>query len=184
MSEAMILIKDPNETVKQLNQRLRDACLQAPVTDFELHVVDGQPMISLFAGVVEADEDDVAEALEADEVIKLGALIPEDDPVVVQVSDVSALVPMEVDGNGGQIKGKEGDAAKSEKKLDTLCERAGDAVTKLRTASGTAHGWVIIGGKDATKKEWLPITKTWVALAYVAEGTPVIEPAPAPVPGT
>jgi len=169
MSEVMILLKDPNEDLKLFNKRIREVCGQTMVTDFELHVVDGQPMLSLFSGMIEADEEDVAEAKEEGEELELGALIPEDDPVVVQVCGAAALVPMELDANGGLVKGKEGDAALTEKRVDVICERAGDAVTKVRVATGSSYNWVTVPGKDAGKKEWLPVTKTWIAVAHVAD---------------
>lgn len=168
MSEAIICIKDPSETVKDFNKRLRDSCEQAPVTDFELHVVDGQPMVSMFAGMVEAEQEDVDDAQAEGEELELGALIPEDDPVLVQVCEVAALVPMERDDKGELVQGKEGDAAKSERKLDVLCERAGDAVTKIRVSCGTHYGWVQTQ-KETAKKEWLPISKSWIAIAHAVE---------------
>ncbi len=179
MSDAVILIKDPTEILKDFNKRLRTFCGQTAVTDFEVHVVDGQPMVSLFAGMVPAEEEDVEDAKEAGEIIKVGDLIPEDDPIVVQVCGVAARAPMERDENGGQVKGKEGDAAQSEKRLDALCEKAADGIVKMRVASGTSHDWVTIPGKDANKREWLPVTKTYVALAFGAPDEAADATAPA-----
>ncbi len=182
MSDALIAIKDPNEEMKNFNKRLRDACANTPVTDFELHVVDGQPMVVMFSGLVEADEDDVEEAKEASEELKLGDLIPEDDPVVIQVCQLRALVPMELDKDGALVKGKEGDAALTEKRLDTICERANDGITKVRVASGTSYAWVVLPGKDTEKekkREWLPVTTAFTAIAYINQNAPAVAEAPA-----
>ena len=148
MSDVMFCVRDPNETVSSFNKRLFKVCHDTAVTDFELHVVDGQPMVMMFAGVVEADAEDVAAAKEDGEDLKEGDIIPEDDPIIIQVAKACALQPMAIDKDGALVKGQEGDAAKTERGLDVLGERARDRVTKVRVATGTSHNWVKAPAKD------------------------------------
>lgn len=167
MADAVVCVKDPNENLKDFNARLKLKCKEAEVTDVQLLVVDGQPVVILLAGQVEADADDVADANDAGETIKEGDLIPEDTPMIVQVCSVAALIPASTDP-----KGEEGDAATSERRCDSICSRASDGIIKIINANGTYYDW-IPDPVDAKKpKQWLPKVRSFLAFAYERpEGT-------------
>lgn len=122
MADGISLVKAPEEQVSAFNQRLLSACGDFPITSVQLVVIDGQPMVTLFSESVEADEEDVEEAKEAGEEISVGDLIPTEDPVVVQVT---------------QVRADSLDAAKkAQDRMETLYKRANGGVTSVLHASG------------------------------------------------
>jgi hypothetical protein len=53
--EAISLIKAPEESARDFNARLRDASLERPVSDVQMALVHGQPMVTLCTGLDAAD---------------------------------------------------------------------------------------------------------------------------------
>lgn len=136
MADAATVVKAPEESLKDFNKRLFVTCGEFPITNVQLAVVDGQPVVTLFSESVEADEEDVQEAEEAGEKIAVGDLIPAEDPVVVQVCTLRAA---SID-----------DAQKSQRRMDMLYKRADGNVTGVLHASG--RGLVTLVD-PVTKKE-------------------------------
>jgi hypothetical protein len=126
MADITTLIKAPTIKMKDFNKELREACQEAPITDYHAAVVDGQPCIVLISNLVDATAEDVANA-EADGVpLKLGDPIPESDPLVVQVVALGAY------GTA---------AADSMKLCDVLAQRANGQAEDPEIISGPTVGW-------------------------------------------
>ncbi len=125
--DSKTLVKSSIEKMKEFNKRLRSACESAPVTSFEVAVVDGLPVVTLISETHEADEEDVADAKKFGDKIELGDVIPDDDTICVQVSGLSAV-------------GDE--AANTESVMDQLNDRAEGETLGVRFFSGQYVQWV------------------------------------------
>ncbi len=154
MADGMTLLKAPTENISAFNKRLKDACGIKPVTEVSLFVIDGEPLVTLFSELVEANEEDVAEAKEGGETLELGELIPEEAPMIAQVTRVECL--------------NDDLALKSQQRTERLFERADGGVQKLLCASGTVPIWVTSPEK---KTEHLVQQNVhYVLVAYLADG--------------
>jgi hypothetical protein len=165
MADAQTYIKDPNESMIDFNKRMKTACEEMDVTDFQLVVVDGEPMVTLLSGMVPATEEDIEELKEADpeaELPEVGDPIPEDDSLIVQCAKVSAMTPTTFDAKGGVAE--KGDALKSEKRLETLYVRANGGVVKHVHAVGKYGRFVDTADK---KQVWAEVVANYVAVGYV-----------------
>ena len=128
MADACTLVKAPEEQMSKFNERLIAECREIAVTSVQMAIVDGQPCVTLFSEAVEATEEDVEEAKEVAEEdggkceLKVGDLIPSEEPVFVQVS------PLHADNLER--------AAKSQSRMETLYKRAQGGVTAVLHATG------------------------------------------------
>lgn len=152
MAEAMTLPKVPSESISDYNKRLAFACNEQPVTDVSIIVVHGQPVVTIFCEMVEADQEDVDEAKEDGEEIALGTLIPSEPPLVVQVCAIDCST---VEA-----------AVLSQKYMDRLYQRAAGGVTKTLNATGSIFGFVDTPDKKSIYCEQLV---TYLLVAYFAE---------------
>ncbi len=152
MADAMTLAKAPTETISAYNKRLREACGTQPVTEVSISVVDGQPFVTLFCEMVEADEEDVAEALALGETIALKEMIPEEDPLIAQVSRVDCT--------------SDESARKTQAHTERLFERADGGVVKLLNATGPIYGWLESPDK---KQHYCQQSVNYVLVAYLAD---------------
>lgn len=164
MADAVTIIRAPEEPMSKFNIRMLDVCKEMPVTSAQLAVVDGQPCVTLFAEAVEAEQEDVEEAGEAAS-IKVGDLIPAEEPVYVQVC------PLHADNLEK--------AATSQKRMETLYKRAQGGVTAVLHASGKG----VVRVQDPVTKKEIFVEKDchYVAVVYnplegdessMDEGTP------------
>ncbi len=130
MADAMTLAKTPKEPIKAFNRRLRSACSDEgnPVTSVDITVVDGEPVVTLFSEMVEATEEDVADAKTAGEELKIDELIPDGDPVVAQVVMLSCAT--------------EEAATKTQEYTEKVYERADGGVRDIKYATGSRFGFV------------------------------------------
>lgn len=152
MADAVSLARSPDEKISAFNKRLLEACQQSPVTDVQLIVVDGQPVVTLFSEVVEATEEDVEEAkADGDTDIKVGDTIPENPPISVQVARVACATPEA--------------ATKTHSHLETLYQRANGEVVKQIHATGSRFGFSETPDKKGTV--WVEQVDTYVAVAYL-----------------
>ncbi len=152
MADAMTLPKVPNETISEFNKRLVKACQVQPVTDAGLVVIHGQPVVTLFSEMVDADQKDVDEAKEDGEEIELGEPIPSEAPLVVQVCQLDCST--------------DDAAAKTQAYTERLYERAEGGVTKTLHASGSIFGFV--EGPDK-KSFYCEQPISYMAVAYFAD---------------
>lgn len=127
MSDIQLFVMAPVEKMKDFNERLRKACEEAPVTDYKAVVVDGHVAITLISEEVEADEALVAEALKAGRHLKVGELVPVEDPIIVQAVRIGAL-------------GK--DAADSEQRVEAISKRAEGDVEDIEYIRGAQIDWM------------------------------------------
>jgi hypothetical protein len=129
MADASTLIKHPSEHMSAFNKRLAEACEKFEVTEVSLHVVDGQPAITLFSEILLATAEDVAEALDEDpdSDLKEGEEMPERPPVFVQVARIEV--------------GNDEAAKKSQDRMEKLYDRAAGQVVKLLVATGVVYGY-------------------------------------------
>jgi hypothetical protein len=170
MADAVTLCKNPAEDMRSFNGRLRQECSSRPVTNFDLMVVDGQPVVALLCEEVEATEEDAQDALseDPDSDLKVGDWIPAADPLVVQVSRVSCI--------------SEEQADKTEQRLDQIYDRAGGNVIRHIPASGQTYSWIPdVGtipidpttgapkeGALPTKYLYAPVSASFIAVAFLA----------------
>jgi len=125
MADAITLLKSPQEAMKAFNQRLLASCQEVAVTSVQMSVVSGQPVVTLFSEIVEADQEDVDKS---NGEIKLEELIPSDDPIYVQVCELKAGTTEEV--------------TKSQNKMNILYGRADGGVTSVQHAVGNVFGFI------------------------------------------
>ena len=130
MSDAITLIRSPTQPLAEFNAELRERCGELPITDFQLAIIDGQPAVTLLSADVEATEDDLRDAQAADPKsdLRLGDLIPDGDPLLVQVTPLDART--------------EKDAKSSRGRLDKLYDRAAGEIERVITAVGEMNEWV------------------------------------------
>lgn len=128
MSDIALLVKTGNEKMSAFNQRLGEACRSAPITSFQAEVVDGQPAILLCSEMIEADQEAIAQAKEDGVIIEAGELIPDSDPVVVQVARLGAF-------------GEE--AAKAEQSVGVLAKRGDGQVADVEMIKGQTIDFVL-----------------------------------------
>jgi hypothetical protein len=153
MADAITLIKAPVEKMQDFNIRLKQSCESQPVTDVSIVVIDGEPAVTLFSEVVEATQEDVDEAKEDGQEIKLGEMIPEQAPMMAQVTRVSA-----VDAQA---------AAKSQDRMERLYERAGGSVIKQLHAEGSRAGFMVIPDSKPEQKAWVTAPEHYMLVAYL-----------------
>jgi len=120
MSYCYTLIKSPDEALSVFNNRLAKASQEPdnPITNFDVTVVSGQPVVTLISELVEATSEDV----EGDADLTLGDLIPESEPMIVQTCQVEAATD--------EL------AKKSESRLEKIYRRFGGDVIRNVTAKG------------------------------------------------
>jgi hypothetical protein len=159
MADAMTCAKSPDETMKQFNLRLREACSNKnnPVTNVSIIVTHGEPVVTLFSEVHEVTEEDVKEAAdEGEDPLTLGELIPDNEPLIAQVVKVSCASPEE--------------AIKTQRRLETLYERADGGVIELLHATGSRFGFVPLPGakdpKDPREQVYVEEPVTYVLISY------------------
>lgn len=145
MADVQSFCRAATEPARDFNKRLADYCASHPVTNFELHVADGMPMVVLMMEEVQATELDVAkanqlyaeeceEAKEANEEppeapdLAVGDWIPASDPLIVQVGRVNCFTMDE--------------AKKSEERLDNIYKKADGTVLRHMVATGRTTTWV------------------------------------------
>lgn len=167
MADARTLVKLPNEKPADFNKRLLVACREegVEVTNAALHVIDGEAVVTLFSEMVEATEEDVAETVEEakaeaktagrpfkeDDVdLEEGDLIPENDPVFVQVCRVAAY-----DDKAGGV---------THKFLETVYERAEGQVVKVLKDTGSRFSW---GQAPDKSMHWIEEHVTYFAVLYL-----------------
>lgn len=155
MADARTLIKLPNEKTGDFNRRLLSSCKEVEVTNAMLHVIDGEPVVTLFSEMIVATEEDVAEAAdELDEGEKLdfkaGDLIPENDPVLVQICKVAAYDDVA--------------AGKTHKFLESVFHRAEAQVVKVLKDTGSRFGWAQAADKTL---HWIEEQFTYFAVLYL-----------------
>jgi len=163
MSDAITLIRTPNQPLPAFNAELRQRCSEMPITDFQIVLVDGQPAVTLISEDVEATEEDVRDALEADPQsdLKVGDPIPESDPLLIQVTPLGARTESEVTSSRGRV--------------DKLCDRAKGEIERIITATGEVTEWIPNlalakmrpDGSLETNKEGNPITVDGNPLPFV-----------------
>lgn len=154
MADAMTLAKVPSEKISLFNKRLIEACNIQPVTDVSLIVVHGQPVVTLFSEMVEADQEDVDEAKEDDEEIELGELIPSEAPLIVQVCML--------DCSSDEATGL------TQQHTERLYQRAKGGVTKTLHATGSIFGFVEAPAPDK-KAYYCEQTISYMLVASFAE---------------
>jgi hypothetical protein len=112
MSDAYTLVKCEDEKMKEFNERIAKACSENHVTDGQIDIVDGQPVVTLLF----TDGEDIDPEEEGQ------------DPMAVMVAKVSA-----VSGDS---------AALSEKFMGALYDEADASVVDVQFAVGPAFEWV------------------------------------------
>ncbi len=153
MADAVTMVKLPSESPSAFNKRLREACNMQAVTDASLSVVDGQPVVTLFSEMVAIEQKDIDEAQEAgDELPKLGEMVPEEDPIIAQVSKLSCV--------------NDEEAAKSQAFMEKLYDRAQGNVVNLLYAVGSIFGF--LKGPDG-KDIYCEQAVNYALVSYVAE---------------
>jgi hypothetical protein len=155
MADARTLVKLPIEKIGDFNKRLLSSCKEVEVTTAMLHVIDGEPVVTLFSEMVVATEEDVAEATEdleeGDKLdFKAGDLIPENDPVLVQICKVAAY--------------DDKAAGTSHKFLESVFHRAEGQVVKVLKDTGSRFGWVQAADKSL---HWVEEQFTYFAVLYL-----------------
>lgn len=148
MADAMTLAKLPTEKMSAFNARLRAACDQQPVTGAQILVPDGEPVVVLFSEMVEATKEDVDEGAAE----KAGELIPEKDPVVVQVAR------MQCDTDKA--------ATRTQEHMEVLFTRADGAVVEILNASGKRAGW--LEGPDK-RQHYVQVPVHYVLVSYLPD---------------
>jgi len=134
MMDAITLLKMPSEPMKEFNLRLMEQCLAQPITSYRAAVVDGAVSVTLISEETEATAEDIAELGENPGVAE-GDIIPVEDPLIVQVALLSAA----------SVE----DANNSEKRLDTLFQRAGGEISAVDYVTGISSDWIPDLGKAA-----------------------------------
>lgn len=152
MADAMTIIKCPSEEIGAFNKRLLANCQSQPVTEVSLHVVHGQPVVTLFSEMVEADEEDVEEAKEAGETLTLGELIPAEPPLLAQICLLR--------GDTDEFSGK------TQKFTERLFIRADGDVVKVLHGEGSIFGFI----EGADKKPFYAEQRVnYMLVAYLAD---------------
>ena len=157
MADAFTLVKNPSETLGAFNKRLRKACGpdMPAVTEMSVCVVDGQPVVTLFSEMIEIEQADIDEAKEAgeDPLPVLGEVVPEEEPIIVQVSKLNCTTDEE--------------AMASQKFLDVLYQRADGNVTKQLQASGPIFGF--LKGPDKATDVYCQQVVTYAFVSYLRD---------------
>lgn len=91
MADAFTLIKDPEEPLSQFNKRIMREAKEREVTDVQLYVVDGEPVVTLLSETDEATEEDVDEAKDHGAELSLGDEIPAGDLLLFKVVKIGAV---------------------------------------------------------------------------------------------
>ncbi len=151
MADALTIPKCPSEKVGDFNKRLKETCTMQPVTDASIVIVHGQPVITLFSEMVEADQEDVDAAAEDGEELKLGELIPSEDPLIVQVCSLDCS--------------SDESAGKTQQYAERLFQRADGAVSKTLHATGRIFGFVEATDK---KQHYCEQEISYMLVAYFA----------------
>ncbi len=159
MADAVTVAKCPSEKIGDFNKRLRETCEAQPVTDTSIVIIHGQPVVTLFSEMIEADEEDVAAAKEDGEELALGELIPSEDPLVAQVCAMDCST--------------DASAGKTQVYADRLFERSKGAVSKTLHASGHIFGFV--EGPDK-KTHYCQQEVGYMLVAYFADAGGEEEP--------
>jgi hypothetical protein len=155
MADARTLAKLTTEAMHQFNKRLKLACEEAAVTEVSLHAIDGEPVVTLFSEMVVATDEDVKEAREdGDTELKEGDLIPEEEPVTVQVGKVSCV--------------NDDEATSTQKRFETIYGRAQGGVVKVLKDTCVRTEEVLI----EAKKHYLPVSYTFFAVVSLIEPPP------------
>jgi hypothetical protein len=128
MSDIALLVKTSNEKMSKYNERLAKACASAPITAFQAEVVDGQPAVLLRSEMIEAGPEEVEQAKQDGADLKEGDLIPESDPLLVQVARIGAF-------------GEEG--AKAEQSVGVLAQRGDGQVAEVEMIKGQSIDFVL-----------------------------------------
>ncbi len=175
MADARTLCMSPPEKLSQFNKRLREACDELAVTNFDLGVVDGLPVVTLLSEEVPATEEDVrkdaadrAEAAQEegykpdpeDKPLEVGDWIPTVDPMIVQVTKLSCADATQ--------------AEKAEDRCDMIYDRARGGISKHLMITGISHRWEgdPNGPKDATTQApsrfvHVPFASSYIAIGYL-----------------
>jgi hypothetical protein len=147
MADALTCIKDPGELLSAFNKRLKAECDKFEPTRVQLTIIDGEPMVTLLAETVEADEDDVEDAKDHGATINddkgnprpiaLGDEIPAGDLVTVKLVKVAAFETPKREAlrKGTPTEGMKASEA-AESHLDKVYERAKGLITDHIHASG------------------------------------------------
>ena len=114
MSDAYTIVKCQDETMKEFNARIRQACQDNHVTDGQIDIVDGEPVVTLLW----TEPEDISDDQEDDA----------QNPLEVLVARVNAST--------------EDSAAKSEQHLGTIYEIANASIVDVQFATGPAYEWV------------------------------------------
>lgn len=130
MADAFTVIRYPNESLKDFNNRLRKMCEDAPVTSFEAAVVDEQLAITLICESQEATEEDITQEREVDPktTLSVGDLIPSGPTIMIQATTLRAHTPDA--------------AAKSENLFEKLVSRLGADVEQVRYVQAPTEVWI------------------------------------------
>jgi len=123
MADATTLISYPGEAMRDFNARIAEAC-QTYVTDIELHVLDGQPAVTLLAEAVDAEQEDV----DAGRAEKVGDALFDGPPLCAAVAVVRAASKKA--------------AAKSESELDKLYNLAAGEIVSIDILSADSYEWI------------------------------------------
>lgn len=156
MADARTFVKLPAEKMSDFNKRLLTACEEDEVTTVMLHVIDGEPVVTLFSEILIANEEDVAEALDddPDSTLKVGDELPEEPPVFVQVAKISCL--------SDEL------SKASQNRMETMYNRAGGQIVKLLKDSCSRFGF--INHPDSKKDYYGEEVITYMAVvAYIPE---------------
>lgn len=102
MSFCYTFVKSTTEPLSGFNERLAKMCQTEdnPITNFELAVVAGQPVVTLISELAEATQEDVDE----DDTITLGELLPASEPMIVQVCQVEAAAPEQAKASEARLE--------------------------------------------------------------------------------
>ena len=138
MADGMTIIKAPEEQMSAFNKRLLLSCGEVPVTSVQMTIIDGQPSLTLFSEIVDAEQDDVEAFAAEGVVVKEGDPVPAEDPVHVQVTPLRA-------GNLAEV-------TKSQERMETLYKRADGSVTAVLHATGKG---IVKVHDPVTKKDTL-----------------------------
>jgi hypothetical protein len=153
--DTIAVIKNPNETLKDTNARIREYCRDADVTGAHLIVIAGVPIITLTSETEQMDQDeidDLTEQAKTDASVKTeleeltagGFEVPAHEPLMVVVRK---LLLTDVKGSPTTKAMSAAEAcAFTEDKLNELFEKADGTVHSLQFAecSTTRDAYVLV----------------------------------------
>jgi hypothetical protein len=130
MADAFVIIRYPNESLKDFNARLRRMCDSAAVTSFDAAIVDEQLAITLLCEMEDATEDDVTEDKAQDPAseLKVGDSVPAGVPLLVQASSLRAHTSDAAD--------------RSERLAEKLLDRLGNDIESARYIQAPIDTWI------------------------------------------